>query len=65
MRDLVPHLFSRRAGNPRGTTRPVTRLTTILGSVHVMAKVVCAVAMLAGLGCGVLEFGKRKAGSRP
>jgi hypothetical protein len=65
MRDLVSHLFSRGAGNPRGTTRPVTRLTTIPGSVHVMATVVCAVAMLADLGCGVPGFGERKAGSRP
>ena len=30
-----------------------------------MAKVVYAIAMLAGLGCGVLGFRKRKVGSTP
>lgn len=47
---------------------PILFLLALMGitnSVHAIAKIVYAIVMLAGLGCGVLGFRKRKAASRP
>lgn len=48
-----------------GTILFLFALVGITNSVHVMARVVYAIAMLAGLACGVLGIRMRKPASRP
>jgi hypothetical protein len=43
-----------------GTVLVLLALMGITNSVHVMARVVYAILMLAGVGCGVLGFRKRQ-----